>query len=106
MKKNKDFTSEDLSTILNIIKYPIISDKATRLFERNKYSFIVDKRANKFTIKTLIQYLFNVTTIKINTLNLPPKKKIVGRFTKNKPQYKKAIITLKSGDSIKLFPEM
>jgi large subunit ribosomal protein L23 len=106
VKKNKDFTSEDLSTILNIIKYPIISDKATRLFERNKYSFIVDKRANKFTIKKIIQYLFNVNTIRINTLNLPKKKKIVGRFSNYKPQYKKAIITLKSGDSINLFPEM
>ena len=106
MKKNKDFTSENLSTILNIIKYPIISEKATCVFAHNKHIFIVDKRANKFTIKTIIQYLFNVNTIRINTLNRPTKKTRVGRFSKYKPQDKKAIITLKYGDNIDLFPEM
>ena len=48
MKQNNDFTTENLRTMLDIIKYPVISDKATRLLERNKYTFMVDKRANKF----------------------------------------------------------
>jgi large subunit ribosomal protein L23 len=48
-----------------IIKYPIITDKATRLLENNQYSFIVDRYSDKITIKTAIEYLFNVKVIKL-----------------------------------------
>jgi len=106
MEKNTDFTSANLGNILNIIKYPIISDKSTRLFEHNKYTFMVDKRANKFTLKKIIEYLFRVTTVKINTLKIPKKKSVVGRVYINKPESKKVVITLKGGDKINLFPEM
>ena len=58
-----------------IIKYPIITDKGTRLLENNQYSFIVDRYANKTKIKTAIEYLFNVKVLKINTCRLPRKKK-------------------------------
>ena len=57
-----------------IIKYPIITDKATRLLENNQYSFIVDRYSNKLTIKAAIEYLFNVKVIKVNTCRLPRKK--------------------------------
>ena len=60
MKQNNDFTTENLRTMLDIIKYPVISDKATRLLESNKYTFMVDRRANKFTIKKVIEFIFNV----------------------------------------------
>ena len=46
-----------------IIKYPIITDKATRLLENNQYSFIVNPSSDKITIKAAIEYLFNVTCI-------------------------------------------
>jgi len=59
----------------NIIKYPIITDKATQLLEKNQYTFIVDPSSNKITIKSSIEYLFNVKIIKINTCHLPKKKK-------------------------------
>jgi large subunit ribosomal protein L23 len=91
--------------LLGNIKYPIITDKATKLLEQNKYTFIVDKKANKFTLKKVIEYLFNVNVANINTLNLKKKKRTVGRFSGYKSQYKKAIITLKDGNSINLFPE-
>ena len=66
--------SSDLSNT-QIIKYPIITDKATRLLENNQYSFIVDRYSNKINIKTAIEYLFNVKVIKVNTCRLPRKKK-------------------------------
>ena len=53
--KNNDSTDKNLRTMLDIIKYPVISDKSTRLLERNTYTFMVDKRANKFTIKKVIE---------------------------------------------------
>ena len=88
-----------------IIKYPIITDKATRLLENNQYSFIVDRYSNKIVIKSAIEYLFNVKVIKINTCNLPKKKKRVGKYIGWKPQYKKAIVTLSDGDLINLFTD-
>ena len=89
----------------HIIKYPIITDKATRLLENNQYSFIVDRSSDKGSIKSAIEYLFNVKVIKVNTSNLPRKKKRVGRYIGWKPQYKKAVITLLDGDLINLFTE-
>jgi len=88
-----------------IIKYPIITDKATRLLENNQYSFIVDRYSNKTTIKAAIEDLFNVKVIKVNTCRLPRKKKRVGKYLGWKPQYKKAIVTLFEGDVINLFAD-
>jgi large subunit ribosomal protein L23 len=88
-----------------IIKYPIITDKATRLLENNQYSFVVDRYSDKLMIKTAIEYLFNVKVIKVNTCRLPRKKKRVGKYIGWKPQYKKAIVTLSEGDVINLFTD-
>ena len=88
-----------------IIKYPIITDKATRLLETNQYSFIVDPSSNKITIKAAIEYLFNVKVVKVNICRLPRKKKRVGKYIGWKPQYKKAVVKLSEGDVINLFTE-
>ena len=88
-----------------IIKYPIITDKATRLLENNQYSFRVDRYSDKTSIKAAIEYLFTVKVIKINTCRLPRKKKRVGKYIGWKPQYKKAIVTLSEGDVINLFTD-
>jgi large subunit ribosomal protein L23 len=92
-------------TNANIIKYPLITDKATRLLENNQYSFIVDRNSDKITIKSTIEYLFDVKVIKVNTCRLPRKKKRVGKYIGWKPQYKKAIVSLTKGDVIDLFTE-
>lgn len=87
-----------------IIKYPIITDKATRLLENNRYSFLVDRHSDKTIIKSSIEYLFNVKVIKINTSNLPRKKRKIGKSVGWKPQYKKVMVTLADGNLINLFP--
>jgi len=89
----------------DIIKYPIITDKATRLLEKNQYSFIVNPSSDKITIKAAIEYLFNVKVTKINTCHIPKKKKRVGKYLGWKSHYKKAIVTLVEGDTINLFAE-
>ena len=93
------------STNVNIIKYPIITDKATRLLENNKYSFIVTPNSDKLAIKEAIEFLFDVKVIKVNTAHLPRKKKRVGKYIGWKSQYKKAIVTLSEQDSINLFTD-
>lgn len=92
-------------SLLQTIKYPLITDKSTTLLEENKYTFIVDQYSNKMTIKSAIEYLFNVTVIKVNTLHLPRKKKRIGKYIGYKSNYKKAIITLSDGNIINLFAE-
>ena len=87
------------------IKYPLITDKATRLLENNQYSFIVNPHSDKITIKAAIEHLFNVKVIKVNTCHLPKKKRRVGKYVGWKSHYKKAIVTLSEGDTINLFAE-
>ena len=89
----------------NIIKYPLITDKATRLLENNQYTFIVDRNSDKITIKNTIEYLFNVKVIKVNSCRLSRKKKRVGKYIGWKPQYKKAVVALSENDTINLFAE-
>ena len=98
-------TNSSNSINANIIKYPIITDKSTRLLETNQYTFIVDRNSDKITIKNTIEYLFDVKVTKVNSCRLPRKKKRVGRYIGWKPQYKKAIVTLAKGDVIDLFTE-
>jgi len=87
---------------LDTIISPTITEKATFLSEQNKIVFKVHRGAKKNTIKNSIEKIFKVNVIKVNTINYKGKSKIVrGRKTK-KSSYKKAIITLKKGQSIDL----
>ena len=84
------------------IRQPIITEKATILSEQNKTVFKVHSGANKKSIKKNIEKLFKVTVVKVNILNAKTKKKIKQGKLSVKPGYKKAIITLKKGQSIDL----
>jgi large subunit ribosomal protein L23 len=95
----------NLRKLIDLVKYPIITDKATKLLELNQYTFAIDSKSNKTEVKSAIEYLFNVKVISINTSNPPTKQRRIGKFIGNKPQYKKAIITLAPGNSINLFSE-
>jgi large subunit ribosomal protein L23 len=88
--------------ILDTIISPAITEKATSLSEFNKIVFKVHKGANKKSIKKSIEKIFKVNVVKINTINLRGKSKIVKGKKTTKPSYKKAIITLKKGQSIDL----
>lgn len=94
-----------LKNLIDLIKYPIITDKATKLLEINQYTFAVDSKSNKLEIKTAIEYLFNVKVLSVNTLKPPSKQRRIGKFVGNRAQYKKAILTLAKGNSINLFSE-
>ena len=87
---------------LDTIISPNITEKATSLSEYNKVVFKVHKDATKKSIKKNIEKTFKVNVIKVNTINLRAKTKIVRNKKARKPGYKKAIITLKKGQSIDL----
>ena len=103
--KDKQDTNLYTYSHLNVIKHPIITDKATRLLVNNQYSFAVSPKADKLSIKTAVEFFFNVKVIKITTSHLPKKKKRIGKYLGWKPHYKKAIVTLSEGDTINLFAE-
>jgi large subunit ribosomal protein L23 len=93
---------------MSIIIKPIITEKMSLLSEKlNRYALKVDKDANKIEIKKAVEAMYNVTVTDVNTLIVAPKKRI--RYTKsgfNKgatSAYKKAIVTLKEGDTIDFF---
>jgi large subunit ribosomal protein L23 len=84
------------------IRQPIITEKATILSEQNKTVFKVHSGANKTSIKKNIEKIFKVTVIKVNIVIQKRKKKIKQGRISIKPGYKKAIVTLKKGQSIDL----
>jgi large subunit ribosomal protein L23 len=101
-------TKYDPRLLADLVIRPIINEKATLLLEENKYVFEVVPKATKPAIKAAIESLFDVKVVKINTLHPPRKKHRVGKFIGYKPQYKRAIVTLQAGDSLRetLFPEV
>ena len=87
---------------LDAIKFPVITEKATNLSEQNKIVFKVHERASKKTIKKNIEKIFKVNVIKINTINNKPKTKMVRGKLGIKKGFKKAVVTLKKGQTIDL----
>jgi large subunit ribosomal protein L23 len=90
---------------LDIIKYPVLTEKTIRLIEQNQYSFAVDPKADKAAIKFAVEQLFNVKVISVNTSLMALKKRRVGKFIGKKARYKRAVVKLASEDSISLFEE-
>ena len=86
----------------DIIKAPIITEKSSELAANNVITFSVDTRANKTQIKQAIEKIFNVKVESVNTINVKPKKKRVGRYVGKTKNVKKAIVKLKEGISIEL----
>lgn len=90
----------------HIIKRPIVlTEKAARSKENNKVVFEVALDANKIEIRQAIEALFSVKVVDVATLVQRGKVKKVGRRTFKKPNWKKAVVTLKAGDDIQFFSE-
>jgi len=88
-----------------ILLRPVVSEKTYGLMEQGVYVFVVDPKATKIEVRQAVEQVFNVTVTKVNTLNRK------GKATRNrrtniagsKPDTKRAIVTLKAGDTINLF---
>lgn len=93
---------------MSIIVKPIVTEKMSQLGDKlNRYGFRVEKTANKIEIKKAIEAMYSVTVTDVNTIVVAPKKKV--RYTKSgfskgaTNAYKKAIVTLKEGDTIDFY---
>ncbi|NOX16929.1 MAG: 50S ribosomal protein L23 [Chlorobi bacterium] len=95
----------------NVLIRPLVTEKMTELTENTgKYGFVVKVDANKIEIARAIKEKFDVDAININTIKYKGKTKTQftkrGRFSGKTPQFKKAIVTLKEGQTIDLFGEI
>ena len=86
-----------------IVKRPIVSEKSTKLAEERKYTFEVDRRANKIQIKEAVETIFKVKVEKVNVINGKAKPKRVGQYSGLTAKVTKAIVTLAEGDSIDIY---
>tara|TARA_B100000073_G_scaffold316269_1_gene292799 strand:+ start:1094 stop:1396 length:303 start_codon:yes stop_codon:yes gene_type:complete len=94
-----------INRLADVIRKPIITEKATNALDLNQYTFEVDPRAAKPDIKAAVEAMFDVKVIGINTMNPPRRSRRVGKFSGKRSQVKKAIVRLADGDTIQLFPE-
>jgi large subunit ribosomal protein L23 len=95
----------------NILVKPLITEKSENISENeNRYSFVVDRRANKIEIKKAVEDMFNVAVVSVNTSVMPSK--AVSRNTKSgvirgrKSGYKKAVVRLAEGDIIDFYGDL
>ena len=87
----------------DIIKGPVITEKSADLAQnKNTITFSVDTKANKTEIKQAIEALFNVKVENVNTINVKPRTKRVGKYAGKTNRKKKAIVKLREGSSIEL----
>jgi len=87
-----------------VLKRPIITEKGTVEKEKhNKVTFEVTLRANRIDVKHAVERLFKVKVLNVNMMNVHGKKKRMGKSLGRKPDWKKAIVTLKEGERIDFF---
>jgi len=93
-----------------ILIKPILTEKATNNNDKGKFSFIVDKKANKVQVKKAVEKTYDVNVVSVNTINVLGKS--VSKYTKTgivtgrKPSYKKAIVQLKEGEFIDFYSQI
>ena len=88
-----------------IIFQPVISEKSIQLGSVNKYTFKVDNRSNVNQIKQAIEKLFKVKVLKVNVSNVSGKPKRMGKRKVSRSNWKKAVVTISKGQTIKLFED-
>ncbi len=87
-----------------ILQRPVLTEKSTLLREgHNKVAFVVHPSANKIDVKSAVERMLNVKVIDVNMMKVRGKIKRLGRFAGRKPNWKKAIVTLKAGEKLDLF---
>ena len=91
--------------LADVIRRPLITEKATRALELNQYTFEVDHRAAKPDIKAAVETLFDVKVVGVSTMNPPRRSRRVGRFAGKRAQVMEALVRLADGNAIQLVPE-
>jgi large subunit ribosomal protein L23 len=93
-----------MPTLHEIIVRPLVTEKSSAAYQaRKEYAFVVHPGANKYQIRQALQELFSVTVTGVRTMQMRRNEVTRGRIRGTKAAWKKAIVTLKEGDSIAVF---
>jgi large subunit ribosomal protein L23 len=93
-----------MKEVYQIIRRPLVTEKSTQQKETSRqYAFEVNPKANKNEIQSAVERLFKVKVLEVRTCNVLGKVKRLGRKYGKRPDWKKAIVTLKEGDRIEFF---
>ena len=93
-----------MKDVYSVLKRPLFTEKNDRLKENfNKFAFEVEMKANKVEIRQAVEQIFGVSVVKVNTMRVHGKVKRRGRSVGRRPDWKKAIVTLKEGDTIPIW---
>lgn len=87
----------------DILIKPLVTEKTTALMEEHKYTFRVPLAATKVEIRQAVEQIFKVKVQAVNTMRYEGKMKRLGRTQGRRSDWKKAIVTLKPGETIELF---
>lgn len=88
----------------HILMHPVLTEKSTALREgHHKVAFAVHPSANKIEVKAAVEKMLNVKVVDVNMMKVRGKIKRLGRFAGRKPDWKKAIVTLKPGEKLDIF---
>ena len=91
----------------SIVRCALITEKGTRIREKqNGYLFEVARDSNKIEIKRAVESIFNVKVDSVRTIRVHGKPKRMGRYAGRRPDWKKALVTLKKGQTIELFEQV
>ena len=90
----------NLSNLLNLVKYPSLTEKSINLYGNSQYTFIVDRSLTKTEVKYILEKIFSVSIVSVNSAILPLKTRRVGRSIGTRSRYKKVYVKLKKGDKI------
>ncbi|MFC2015722.1 50S ribosomal protein L23 [Chloroflexota bacterium] len=92
--------------IYQVLMRPILTEKTDLQRDENQYVFEVDRRANKLQVKEAVETIFEVEVLKVNTMNMKPKRRKLGRkMLVTRPAWKRAVVTLAPGERIQEFFE-
>ena len=89
--------------LYEVLRRPLVTEKATLLQESNKYAFQVANTVNKLQIKEAVEQAFKVKVAEVNVMTIPGKTRRMGKREVTSSPWKKAIVTLKPGYKITLF---
>jgi large subunit ribosomal protein L23 len=93
-----------MKEVYEIIRRPLVTEKSTQQKETSRqYAFEVNLKANKNEIQSAVERLFKVKVLEVRTCNVLGKVKRLGRKYGKRPDWKKAIVTLREGDRIEFF---
>jgi large subunit ribosomal protein L23 len=91
------------SELANILVKPLVTEKASRLASENKYAFIVSLGANKISVAKAVKAIYGVNVLKVNIIKMEGKAVLRGRIKGRRSDFKKAIVTLKKGETISIY---